>query len=217
MMKAETWLDAERQSRLGFADECRRGPCARGAVSRRRCLAVTNVTTGSESNGQVKCRRTQAQRDRLRHRLQLIAMQARFGRDPKRDEEDRERGARHAAPLRDAGQVEAIKADDRKATRPSGQPTWSGSGGITTTTGLMSRTDNVDECKYYAGLGAHPGLSDDGCRRAARKGRRDRPAREGVVDPEHLAEAVAAQLAPQLEAARRAMAQAGGQPNERAG
>ena len=57
--------------------------------------------------------RTKAQRDRLRRRLQLVAMQARFAGDPKRDEEDRERGARMRRRYEMQAVVEAVKADDR--------------------------------------------------------------------------------------------------------
>ena len=44
----------------------------------------------------------------------LIAMQARFGRDPKRDEADRERGERMRRRYEMKDTVEAVKADDRK-------------------------------------------------------------------------------------------------------
>ena len=68
---------------LGFADEVD-GTLARATTVSKAVLSF-NVSPWRSSNGERRTSsgRTQAQRDRLRKRLQLIAMQARFGRDPK--------------------------------------------------------------------------------------------------------------------------------------
>ena len=115
LMKAETWLDAARAVELGFADEIdaalARAATVSAAVWKFR-HAPTEVRAMAGAGSQSA--RTKAQRDRLRRRLQLIAMQARFGRDPKRDEEDRERGARMRRRYEMQAMVEAVKADARK-------------------------------------------------------------------------------------------------------
>ena len=104
-------VDAERQSgrlrrrgRRQLSPERRpsSGPCC-----------DSNIPTEVRAIGRSHGGRTKAQRDKLRRRLQLIAMQARFARDPKRDEEDRERGARMRRRYEMQAMVEAVKADDR--------------------------------------------------------------------------------------------------------
>ena len=112
LMKAETWLDAAAAVEAGFADRIDEELALAARVSakvlqyKRTPLEVRAMAKSSS--------RTPEQRARLRRRLQLIAMQARFGRDPKRDEEDRERGARQRRRYEMQAMVEAVKADARK-------------------------------------------------------------------------------------------------------
>ena len=83
MMRAETWLPAERAVELGFADEID-AALARAKTVSKAVLQYTNTPmeiramAAGATGG-----RTKAQRDKLRRRLQLIAMQARFGPRPK--------------------------------------------------------------------------------------------------------------------------------------
>jgi ATP-dependent protease ClpP protease subunit len=110
-MDAETWFDARQAVELGFADSVNGSLPVAERVS---AMALKFKHAPAEVRAMAKSSsRTPEQRARLRRRLQLIAMQARFGRDPKRDEADRERGARMRRRYEMQATVEAIKADDR--------------------------------------------------------------------------------------------------------
>ena len=152
--------------------------------------------------------RTPEQRARLRRRLQFIAMQARFGRDPKRDEADRERGARMRRRYEMQAMVEAIKADDRKvdaAERAANAERQRAT--ITTTTGIAFRRGQRrwQHCGEYPGAWPRTVFRRDPPRSSSCATRCDALDRApGGLDPEQLAEIVASRLAPQLDAARRA-------------
>ena len=85
--------------------------------------------------------------------LQLIAMQARFSRgDPKRDEEDRERGARMRRRYEMQATVEAVKADDRKEDAAERAANVERQRRDYYYDWHHSRTDNVDEYKCILDL-----------------------------------------------------------------
>ena len=95
MMRAETWLTAERAVELRFADEID-GTLARARTVSKAVLRFQRVPmeVRAMAGAGGKPMRTAEQRARLRRRYASIATQARLAHDPKRDEEDRERGAR---------------------------------------------------------------------------------------------------------------------------
>ena len=114
-MTAETWFGAAAAVEAGFADEIDAALARAKAVSRAvlqytRIPSEVRAMAAGATGG-----RTQAQRDRLRRRLMLIAQQVRSGRDPRRDEEDRARGERMRRRYEMQATLEAIRADDRKA------------------------------------------------------------------------------------------------------
>ena len=99
----------------GFCDEIDPALARAKAVSaavlkfRHVPLEIAAMAKGAQGSG-----RTQAQRARLRRRLEIIAAQVRSRRDPVRDEEDRERGARQRRRWEMQAKVEEVKADARK-------------------------------------------------------------------------------------------------------
>ena len=112
LMQAETWLPAARAVELGFADEID-AALARAATVSAAVLKFRHVPMEIRAMAGAAGGRSKAQRDKLRRRYALIAAQARFSRDPKRDEEDRVRGARARRRYEMQDLVERVKADDR--------------------------------------------------------------------------------------------------------
>ena len=112
LMQAESWFDAGRAVALGFADEID-ASLARAKTVSRAVLRFTRVPQEIRAMAGAPGGRSKAQRDKLRRRYLLVAAQARLARDPRRDEEDRERGARMRRRYEIQAMVERVKADDR--------------------------------------------------------------------------------------------------------
>ena len=177
-MASETWFGAAQAVAAGFADEVD-GALARAATVSRAVLAFRHVPmeVRAMATAGPKPQRTPEQRARLRRRL--CSSPCRPGSPAIQSVTKRIASAARGCggDMRCTPWSRPSKLTIVLRTRPNGQQARRGSSAITTTTGKVFRTDNVDDhdCRECVGAGAlHVPLILRG-RRAAPPARRARP------------------------------------------